>query len=140
MAADLKQVTEYVFGKDQKLYDSLSDEDKEKNFFIFNRMCSRLYPEIANAMNKKNIDKPAALDFWRNFFFSRTRPPRGFWGRKKKSKFKSEVPESRLKILRQMNKELWNNKLTEDDYRMLWHLDKEEVKLETKLYKESREG
>ena len=38
-------------------WDKITVEEKEKNFFIFNRYFSKMYPEQAQLLNLKNIDK-----------------------------------------------------------------------------------
>ena len=50
-------------------YKSIPIKEKEKNFFIINRFLSKKYPEQAQKLNIKNIDKSLALDLW--FIFLR---------------------------------------------------------------------
>lgn len=135
---DLKQTVDYVF-KNRHLYHTLTDEDKEYIFFIFNRFCSRLYPRQAQFLNHRLQDKAAAMDVWYHFFRSQRNVPHKFWGRKKKQQAKSEVPARYLNVLNKMNEELWGGRLQEDGFRLLWHITPEEVKFETKVYKDSRD-
>jgi hypothetical protein len=76
--------------------DKISDEDKEIFFFIYNRLFSKLYPEKAQLLNLKNIDKVLAMDLW--FHFMKTQPyPSNFWS--KTHKQEKELPEKDYKLL-----------------------------------------
>lgn len=76
--------------------DKISDEDKETFFFIYNRYFSKLYPEKAQLLNLKNIDKVLAMDLWFNFM--KTQPyPSNFWS--KTPKQEKELPEKDYKLL-----------------------------------------
>ena len=76
--------------------DKISDEDKETFFFIYNRYFSKLYPEKAQLLNLKNIDKVLAMDLW--FHFMKTQPyPSNFWS--KTPKQEKELPEKDYKLL-----------------------------------------
>lgn len=134
---DLKQTAEFLF-QNRSQYHTLTDDDKEYIFFIINRFCSRLFPKQAQLLNNRMQDKAAALDVWYNFFRNYTKIPYKFWGRKNKTKTVTEVPTRYLNILRNMNEEIWSGKLSEDDFRLLWHMKPDDVKFETKVYKESR--
>jgi len=74
-------------------YSIITDEDKEKNFFIINRKFSRKYPEIAFLFNNKNIDKSTSLDMWFFYFKDIHRIPQWYWGNKNIKK------QKKLKIL-----------------------------------------
>jgi len=50
--------------KDRNKYKTISIKDKEKNFFIINRLLSKKFSEQAQKFNKKTIDKSLALDIW----------------------------------------------------------------------------
>lgn len=76
--------------------DKISDEDKETFFFIYNRYFSKLYPEKAQLLNLKNVDKVLAMDLW--FHFMKTQPyPSNFWS--KTPKQEKELPEKDYKLL-----------------------------------------
>ena len=75
---------------------SISDEDKEKFFFIFNRYFAKRYPDKAHALNLKGVDKAAAMDVW--FAFMKTQPyPDWFWS--KSPKQEKDLPEKDYKAL-----------------------------------------
>jgi hypothetical protein len=76
--------------------DRITDEDKVKFFFIFNRYFSKKYPEKAQLLNLKTIDKAVAMDLW--FHFMKTQPyPDWFWS--KSPKKEKEMPEKEYKQL-----------------------------------------
>jgi len=76
--------------------DKISDEVKSEFFFIYNRYFSKLYPEKAQLLNLKNIDKVLAMDLWFNFM--KTQPyPSNFWS--KTPKQEKELPEKDYKLL-----------------------------------------
>ena len=70
--------------------DVITNDDKEKFFFIFNRYFSKIYPDKAQLLNLKNIDKVMAMDIW--FHFMKSEPyPQNFWS--KTPKVEKEIPE-----------------------------------------------
>jgi hypothetical protein len=95
MPYDLRHIGDFIFKQKDK-YKDLSDEDKEKFFFIMNRKFARRYPKHAHFFNNKNIDKSSALDIWYNFFIKQktTDIPGWYWfklsGKKEKSVIKKE--------------------------------------------------
>jgi len=65
-------------------WDKITVEEKEKNFFIFNRYFSKMYPEQAQLLNLKNIDKVVGMELW--YQFMKTEPyPDWFWSKSEKS-------------------------------------------------------
>jgi hypothetical protein len=78
-------------------WDSITAEEKEKNFFIFNRFFSKRYVEYSNLLNVKNIDKVVAMDLW--YHFMKTEPyPRWFWSKSDKND-KNILSNSEYKLL-----------------------------------------
>lgn len=76
--------------------DKITDDDKNDFFFIYNRYFSKLYPEKAQLLNLKNVDKVLAMDLW--FHFMKTQPyPSNFWS--KTPKQEKELPEKDYKLL-----------------------------------------
>ena len=83
----------WIYNKDKH---KVNDEDKEKFFFIFNRYFSKKYPQKAQLLNLKTIDKATAMDLW--FHFMKTQPyPDWFWS--KSPKKEKEMPEKEYKQL-----------------------------------------
>lgn len=80
--ANLKEVADAMFYK-RNMWDSISDEDKEINFFIFNRYFSKKYPSRSYRLNSKNIDKVSSMNIW--FYFMKNKPyPKWFWSKSPK--------------------------------------------------------
>jgi hypothetical protein len=121
--ANLKEVADAMFYK-RNLWDKISDEDKETNFFIFNRYFSKKYPSRSYRFNSKNIDKVSSMNIW--FYFMKNKPyPKWFWSKSPK-KEKDLVSKADFNLLyRKM-------RLKESDIRYLieYHYDfiKEELK------------
>ena len=83
--------------KNKKDWVKITDEDKEKFSFIFNRYFSKKYTEQAAFMNLKGIDKVLVMDLWYKFML--TQPfPRWFWSKSDKVD-KPKITEKELKIL-----------------------------------------
>lgn len=88
--------------KNDWIYDrdgnKITDEEKELNFFIFNRYFSKTYPEKAQLLNLKTMDKLTAMELW--FQFMRTQPyPENFWSKSNK-KENGDLSEKERKSLR----------------------------------------
>jgi hypothetical protein len=85
---EFNQLVRIIFqSKDN--YEHINPEEKEKLFFIFNRTITRGNPLIADALNRKGIDKSLATDVWFNYAKNTTRPPDWFtpnWSKLKKDK------------------------------------------------------
>lgn len=78
-------------------WEDIKDEDKEKNFFIFNRYFSKRYQEKSQLLNLKNIDKVMAMELW--YQFMKKEPyPRWFWSKGDKA-IKAEVAKKDYKEL-----------------------------------------
>jgi len=92
--AEITDVANAMFrSRDRNL---ISIEDKEKFFFIFNRYFAKRYPEKAQMLNLKGMDKAAAMDIW--FAFMKTQPyPDWFWS--KSPKMEKDLPEKEYKSL-----------------------------------------
>ncbi len=89
--AEMTDVANAMF-KYRRKWVSITVEDKEKFFFIFNRFLSKIYPEKAQLLNLKNINKAAAFDTW--FYFMKDEPyPDCFWSKSEKSE-KSDIKEA----------------------------------------------
>jgi len=98
MQYDLRHIGDFIFKQKDK-YKDLSDEDKEKFFFIMNRKLARKYPKHAQFFNNKVVDKSSALDIWYYFFIKqRTLDiPQWYWfkmtNKKEKGLLKKEERE-----------------------------------------------
>lgn len=79
-------------------WEKITVEEKEKNFFIFNRYFSKRYPEQAQLLNLKNIDKVVGMELW--YQFMKTEPyPDWFWSKSEKSDKPVLVPKDYKMLL-----------------------------------------
>ena len=125
--AEITEVANALF-TNRKDWNNITDEDKEKFFFIFNRYFAKKYPEKAQLLNLKNIDKVSAFNLW--FYFMTNKPyPKWFWSKGEKSE-KSEVSEKDYKLLLQK----MGVKDSDLDYLIKNHFNF--IKEELKYYKE----
>jgi hypothetical protein len=94
--AELIDVANAMF-RNKKDWKNITDLDKEKFFFIFNRYFSKKYTTKSQLLNNKNIDKSSALDLW--YYYMLDKPyPNWFWS--KSPKFdKSELDDKDFKLL-----------------------------------------
>jgi hypothetical protein len=94
--AELIDVANELF-TNKNNWKNISDEDKERFFFIFNRYFAKKYPEKSQLLNLKVIDKVSALDLW--FHFMLNKPyPNWFWSKSEKAE-KSDISEKEYKLL-----------------------------------------
>ena len=116
---------------DKNKWKDITDEDKEKFFFIFNRYFSKKYSEKSQLLNLKNVDKVSAFNLWFNYMIDKPYP-KWFWSKSEKLE-KSEISEKDYKLL------LTNLKIKESDLDFLIdnHIDfiKEELKYFKNLQK-----
>lgn len=70
----------------------VTQEMKEKYFFIFNRYFSKKYPKMAQLLNDKNINKSISLDLWFNFMSDKPYP-KWFWSKSQEKKIESTSKE-----------------------------------------------
>ena len=59
-----------TFFTNKKAFESFTDLEKEKFFFIFNKYVAKAYPNNAEAYNKKSINKSLAIDILFEFFYN----------------------------------------------------------------------
>lgn len=128
--AELIDVANAMF-KNKKDWDNITDEDKEKFFFIFNRYFSKMYPEKSQLLNLKNINKVSSMDLW--YYFMLNKPyPKWFWSKSKKEK--PILPDKDFKLL--MRK--FNLKDLDVEYLIENHFDF--IKEELKYFKDVEKG
>lgn len=113
-------------------WEKITVEEKEKNFFIFNRYFSKRYTEQAQLLNLKNIDKVVGMELW--YQFMKTEPYPKFFFSKSDTKDKYVLTKKEYKML------LVSLKIKPDDldYLIEKHFDfiKEELSFLIKLYKQ----
>lgn len=81
-------------------WDSVTDDDKIDCFFIFNRFLSKNYPEKAQLLNDKGVDKAMAMDIWQGFMKSQPYP-KWFWSKSDKAE-KDKITNKEFLILKRM--------------------------------------
>ena len=108
-------------------WDNISNDDKIKNFFIINRYMSKKYPEKAQLLNLKTIDKVSSLDLWYNFML--TQPyPNWFWSKGNKS-------EKSIVSVKDFNLLLLKLRIKKEDLEYLIEKQYEFIKEELKYFK-----
>ncbi len=120
-----------VLIKNKVDYTNLSDELKDKYFFIINRYLSKIYPKFANSLNHKKIDKPTAFDCW--FYFLYDEPYPNMWSKSPKlikQDVFSDKERSLLINFYDISEEdlffanTWFNKQVKEDLKWLLSVDK----------------
>jgi hypothetical protein len=113
-------------------WEAITEDDKNKNFFIINRYFSKKYVEQAQLLNLKNIDKVVGMELW--YQFMKNEPYPKFFFSKSDTKDKSGLTKKEYKML------LVSLKIKPDDldYLIEKHFDfiKEELSFLVKLYKQ----
>jgi hypothetical protein len=125
--AEIIDIANAIFTKKSE-WINITDEDKEKFFFVFNRYFAKKYPEKAQLLNLKNIDKVSAFDLWYQFMLDKPYP-KWFWSKAEKSE-KPDIVEKDYKLLLQK----LNIKDTDLDFLIKNHFGF--IKDELKYYKE----
>lgn len=78
----LNDLIKIIF-ENKSQWGKVSNEDKEKLFFIFNRLMSYDFPEMSQSLNHKNISTIAGMDAW--FYFLMNKKYKWKWKDKKQS-------------------------------------------------------
>ena len=131
--ADLKLVGNAMFYKKRE-WVNVPDEEKESCFFIFNRYFAKKYPEMAQLLNLKTINKVTAMNLWYEFMLDKPYP-NWFWSKSDKTE-KSVIGDKDYKLLLQKLK----IKDLDLDYLIMKHFEfiKEELKYYKSIEKENK--
>lgn len=131
--ADLKLVGNAMFYK-KRDWVNVPDEEKESCFFIFNRYFAKKYPEKAQLLNLKTINKVTAMNLWYQFMLDKPYP-NWFWSKSDKAE-KSVISDKDYKLLLQKLK----IKDLDLDYLIMNHFEfiKEELKYYKSIEKENK--
>ena len=129
--AELIDVANAMF-TNKRNWANITDEDKEKFFFIFNRYFSKKYPDMSQLLNLKVIDKVSALNLWYGFMLDKPFP-KWFWSKSEKVE-KLEVSEKDYKLILRKLKV----KPSDLDYLIEKHFDF--IKEELKYFKDIEKG
>lgn len=117
---DHNQILEIIFRKKNKISE-IENNDKDKNWFLLNRMFARQYPLNAYTFNSKSGDKMNGFEYWVSFFKSEKVLPK--WLKlifKKKSKEQEfldffEITQFEMNLLKREFSEDW--KLVLEEYK-----------------------
>jgi len=131
--ADLKLVGNAMFYKKGD-WVNVPDEEKESCFFVFNRYFAKKYPEKAQLLNLKTINKVTAMNLWYQFMLDKPYP-NWFWSKSDKTE-KSVISDKDYKLLLQKLK----IKYLDLDYLIMKHFEfiKEELKYYKSIEKENK--
>lgn len=133
---EMKHVVDFIL-KDKQNFKNLSDEDKEKFFFIINRKFARKFPRHSQFFNTKGIDKASAIDIWYSFFIKeRTiNIPDWYWFKQvSNKKIKSSLKTEEMEYI----KNIFN--LTDNDVLYIEKNHPEELKEEIVKFKKFNKG
>jgi cupin superfamily acireductone dioxygenase involved in methionine salvage len=119
-------------------YYELSFEDKEAYFFILNRYFSKIYPEKAQLLNDKLVDKASCMDIW--FEFMKSQPyPKDFWSKSENvaNKKEKDVKKAEKNLFSQKDLVSLQQKLKirDEEMQILIKYHADEVKEEIKYIK-----
>lgn len=129
---NLLEVTNIMF-KDKKDWIKVTDEEKSAYFFIINRYFSKKYPELAQILNIKELDKSIGMDLIFNFMLNQPYP-KWLWSKSDKKSEKNFLTEKQeLKLL-----ERWNIK--KEDLNFLIKFYQEEIKEEIEYIESIEKG
>jgi hypothetical protein len=93
---ELFDIIKSFYGKNRKKWNTVTKNEKNKNFFMINRIMAIGFPELANQFNKLRINPYTVVDWWSermNASFSRTPE----WIYTKTSKKSKESKSDKLK-------------------------------------------
>ncbi len=124
---NLLSISKVIF-QNRNNWKFVTNDMKEKYFFIFNRYFSKKYPNESQLINHKSINKSIGLDLW--FYFMKDKEyPKWFWS---KSKFEksSDLPEIDFRLLM-----IKLNLDKDDDLQYLINNFPEVIKEELEFYK-----
>lgn len=122
---NLLAITNSMF-KDRNNWKWVTNEQKEEFFFIINRLMSKRFPQKAQLLNSKYINKVVGLDLWFEFMKSNTYPS---WIWSKGEQQKNTISETDYKIL------LKNLNIKDIDLDYLIHNHPDFISEELKHYK-----
>jgi len=120
MPVDFISLGNIIF-KEKNKYKFITDDDKEKNFFILNRKFAYKDIKKAQFFNNKNVSKPSSLDIWFAIFCNTTNIPGWYWQTKVKKSTKVKPKFKKEDMLDLMKRYNLNEK--DIDFLILYHED-----------------
>lgn len=88
--------------RDDKEWENISNTDKSKNFFMFNRYMAMKFPLQAHGFNNTKIDPIKIVNWFRDLFVTKNVELGFIWtstGKKEKAAKKKPIPQEVLKFL-----------------------------------------
>lgn len=105
----ITDLSDAIFSRDVKKWNSISDVDKDKFSFIFNRYFSKKYIRYSQLLNLKSQDNVSLMNLWfyfikDNTFDSKWDLSKWFWSKTTKDKNDSKLDYKKLMIHFDINK------------------------------------
>jgi len=128
MKVDFEKVVDCIF-KSKSEYYKLTDKNKEDFFWIINRKFGVEYPDLANKLSSKHIDKASALDIWFEKFKNARSIPSWYWSKSTPKDKEDRLTKSERTLL------LENTNLTNEDIDFMIKNYFEDLEFEIKKFK-----
>jgi len=91
----LFDILKLLFSNKQKDWDSVGNNDKNRNFFMINRIMSIQFPVQANQFNKLKVTPTPVIDWWHDTLSHRFNRPPGWLYTKANKKSQEEKKETK---------------------------------------------
>jgi hypothetical protein len=91
----LFDILKLLFSNKQKDWDSVGNNDKNRNFFMINRIMSIQFPVQANQFNKLKVTPTPVIDWWQDTLSHRFNRPPGWLYTKANKKSQEEKKETK---------------------------------------------
>ena len=126
--ADFIEIADSIFVNKHK-YQNITDEDKEKQFYILNKKFSIAFPKTAQAFNMKGVDRASIMDLWFIKFKNDHKLPYWYWAKSPFSRDKNNYSAPDRKLLME------EFDLTNNEFEFLVDNFKEDSDYELKMIK-----
>ena len=129
--SNVLEISKAMF-KDKDNWKYVTDEQKEKFFFIFNQYFSKRYLELSQLLNDKEINKSVGMDLWAKFMLDKPYP-QWFWSKPNKT-LKESTESSFYEEIKRIHQ------LKEDEFNFLLKYHSEEIQEEINYLKLQKNG
>ena len=120
---DLFDIVKLIFTNKDKEWDNVSNNDKNRNFFMVNRIMSIQYPIQANQFNRTKINPSKVVNCWHDTLSQSFKKPPSEWIYAKTKKTKDTKKENHSNLTE-----------TEDFIREKYKISKREITDLKKFY------
>lgn len=129
MSHNLFDIGKIVF-TDRSKYSTISENDKNSAFFMFNRFVSKGFPYMAQQVNRNGIYTSAVMDMWFKVFEKfGNRLPSWWWAKSKKTKNQIVVEDLDPKVDRLVvQKYMELNKIGIKEFELAMKFNKKELR------------